>query len=496
MKTRLIELFRSKPLYLFLLPLFFILHGYMDNYDLVPVKDALIILGVYVLVSYLLAFLLFRLYKNQYKANLFTFWLLVVNFLFGLFYNAMNVVAKNTFFSKYIFLLPFTFLVIMLGIILLKKIKQPPFKIKLYINSVLFLLLLTDGILLVKQVLQYEKRKIILDETEFIPVAVSNKPDIYFIVPDGYAGTTELKDVMHFDNAAFIQQLSDRGFHIVPNSTSNYNITPFSMASIFNMSYLKIDDPENPGLFLQDNYRAIKHNRLFEILDTLGYRTNVYSIFDFGDKNLFPEQSIIPVRSSLLESSSLISHLFKIGKYNLANKFKLEQFAGRDVYSVFRSNNSVYNSTIEAIEKGNDTVPRFIYAHLLMPHSPYYKDKNGNSQPFESLLEAEASDMEHYVEYLQYTNTKLIELIDKIQKGSPNPPIIILMSDHGFRRFSKTFDRKYNFSNLMAVCLPDKNYSGIKDSLSNVNFFRVLLNQQFGQTLTLLKDTMIYLDRK
>jgi len=468
----------------------------MDNYDLVPVKDALIMLGVYVFVSYLLAFLLFRLYKNQQKANLFTFWLLVVNFLFGLFYDVMNVVAKNTFFSKYIFLLPFTFLVIVLGVILLKKIKQPPLKIKLYINSVLFLLLLTDGILLVKRILQYEKRNLISGQIEFVPLDARNRPDIYFIVPDGYAGITELKDVMHFDNSLFIQQLIDRGFHIVPNSRSNYNITPFSMASIFNMNYLKIDDPENPGLFLQDSYRAIKHNTLFEILDTLGYQTNVYSIFDFGDKNLFAEESIIPVRSSLLESSSLISHLFKIGKYNLANKFKSEQFAGRDVYGVFRSNNSVYNSTIEAIEKGNDTVPRFNYAHLLMPHSPYYKNKNEKSQPFESLLESEASNMEHYVEYLQYTNTKLIELIDKIQKGSTNPPIIIVMSDHGFRRFPKTFDRKYNFSNLMAVCLPDKNYSSIKDSLSNVNFFRVLLNQQFGQNLPLLKDSCTYLDRK
>jgi len=94
---------------------------------------------------------------------------------------------------------------------------------------------------------------------------------------------------------------------------------------------------------------------------------------------------------------------------------------------------------------------------------------------------------------LKYSNRKLLELIDHIRKNSPRPPVIILMSDHGFRQLPEGSDQKYYFMNLNAVYLPNGNYAGFYDGMSNVNQFRVILNSQFNQKLPLLKDSTSFL---
>src|SRR5260370_113465 len=63
--------------------------------------------------------------------------------------------------------------------------------------------------------------------------------NFYMILADEYAGNSETKNILGHDNSAFTNALSQRGFHVVENSSSNYISTPFSMASILNMSYLK-----------------------------------------------------------------------------------------------------------------------------------------------------------------------------------------------------------------------------------------------------------------
>ena len=128
-----------------------------------------------------------------------------------------------------------------------------------------------------------------------------------------------------------------------------------------------------------------------------------------------------------------------------------------------------------------------------MPHYPYYFDKNGKEQPFEKLLEGNQSNKEAYIEYLQYSNKKLSELVQHILQSSSSPPVIVLMGDHGFRHFNEPVDNKYYFLNLASVHLPSKNYSGFSDSLSGINLFRAVLNAQFSQNLPFQKDSVIYL---
>jgi len=113
--------------------------------------------------------------------------------------------------------------------------------------------------------------------------------------------------------------------------------------------------------------------------------------------------------------------------------------------------------------------------------------------PVDDLSDKFAMNKQGYIEYLQYSNKKLLSLVDFIRTNSSRPPVIIVMADHGFRQLPVDVDRKYHFMNLNAVYFPGGNYSGFYDGMSNVNQFRVILNTLFRQDLPLLKDSTSFL---
>ena len=89
-----------------------------------------------------------------------------------------------------------------------------------------------------------------------------------------------------------------------------------------------------------------------------------------------------------------------------------------------------------------------------------------------------------------------MQLIDQIFKNASQPPIVIFMGDHGFRHFFEPVDTAYYFNNLNTVYLPGQNYAAFKDSMSAVNGFRAVLNSAYGQSMSILKDSTIWIDEK
>ena len=156
-------------------------------------------------------------------------------------------------------------------------------------------------------------------------------------------------------------------------------------------------------------------------------------------------------------------------------------------------NEALYKKTWDQVLKERDH-PRFIYMHLEIPHYPYYFDRNGKPNALKDLYDTEQGDLKKYIEYLQYGNKRYLELIDHIFTHSKKPPVIMFMSDHGFRKFvNDSVDHRYHFMNINSVYLPGKQYQGFYKGMSNVNQFRVLLNTQFQQHLPILKDSSIFL---
>jgi hypothetical protein len=125
-----------------------------------------------------------------------------------------------------------------------------------------------------------------------------------------------------------------------------------------------------------------------------------------------------------------------------------------------------------------------------MPHWPYYYDSTGKETHYSRLTEEYAFNTGAFISYLKYANKVYLALIDHILTTSKKPPVIIFISDHGFREMREPVAEKYQFMNLNAVYIPSGDYTGFYSGQSNVNQFRILFNKLFHQNLPLLKDSL------
>jgi len=482
---------KKYPLFLFLLPVFFVLHGYTENYDFVPVKDAALLVGIYFLSSFILLILFRLIYKNWQKAALMAFLIMCYHFFFGSMKDFLTNAFPGSFLTQYIFILPFSFCMIVMIFIILKRRKKPLQQFAYYLNLLFLLLILIDAIWLAGKTTNRTGSGIAALPEEFRPCTDCSKPDVYVIIADEYAGNKELKDIFHFDNSLFLTRLTERGFHVIPNSSSNYNYTPFSVASTLNMNYLDLQRAGKQPL-LSYTYEITRNNKLLRFLQCHHYTFYNYSQLDYIGQPAHIQENFLPVKTRLITSQTFVSRLKKEMRYHLVTWLKLESETKKFTYNTRDNNKALFQLTMHSVlEKTKE--PKFVLTHLMIPHYPYYFDKNGNEFPFETLHDGNQTNREHYIEYLQYGNKKILELLDHIIKNSSSPPVIVLMGDHGFRHFDNPVDPEYIFYNLAAVRLPGKNYSAFPDSLTNVNLIRTVLNTTFNQQLPYLKDTAIFM---
>ena len=413
------------------------------------------------------------------------------HFFFGSMHDLLKIQFYGTFIPKYSFLLILSAVLFVAIFIFLKKSTTNFLKVKLYLNSLLLLLIITDAGMLVTKIINKKKNTTMLP-TGFTKCDSCATPDVYFLLADEYAGNTELIDKFNYNDSSFLQLLSQRNFYIIPNSYSNYNYTPFSLASILNMNYLQLQNNNRGQSDLTTSYQAIKSSSVVKFLQAHNYQFYNYSIFDFEGQPGMRLENLLPEKTRLITAQTFLSRTKKDLFFNIITRLKSKKALKYATYGVRKNNERIYDQTWK-IADTKTKAPKFIYAHLEMPHYPYYYDKDGTEQPFEKLTEGNQNNKEAYIEYLQYSNKKLLELIDHILQGSATPPIIILMGDHGFRHFTEPVEKKYYFMNLSSIRLPSGKYETFNDSLTAVNFFRVLLNTQYGQHLPLLKDSTSYL---
>jgi hypothetical protein len=482
------------PLFLFLLPAFFVLHGCMENYDFVPVKDALLLTGLYCGVSAILAFLFWLFYRDLIKAALLSFCIMAFHFFFGSVHDSLKKYFPGSFLSTYSFILPAALVIFLLVLVLVKRRKKPLTKLSFYLNTLLIILIAVDTILLLTKVIGTSKQEQLTIPDGMVPCKDCPKPDIYFIIADEYVGNTTLKDKFGFDNSAFINDLATRGFHTIPYSSSNYNFTPYSVASTLNMDYLDIRAQKKADQSdLALCYATIKNNRFLRFLQSEGYTFRNYSIFDFQGQPARTEVTFLPVKTKLITGQTFLSRFNRDIRYHLVTNLETKSEIKRMAYGFLHNNKNIYTLTQqEAVI--TSPAPKLILTHLHLPHYPYYFDKDGKERPLEKLVEGNQTDKAAYVQYLQYGNKKYLELIDHILKASLTPPIIILMGDHGFRHFTEEVDLKYWYLNQLSLYTPGKNYAAYSDSLTNVNFLRVLLNTEYKQQLPLLKDQAVFIE--
>jgi hypothetical protein len=492
------KMLSTYSLYIFLIPVFFVLHGYNQNFGLISFKDCFVLLLTYCLATALVYFLAGLLFKVPPKKALLTASLIS----FYLFFGAMLDFFKGhlVWFSKYIAILPAFIVLICVLVLFLKKASSSFTKLTLFLNTLLLLYVAWDvsGITLKSLHPNDDKLSIYGDEKSnaYHPCSDCKNLDIYFLVFDEYSSSNNLKQVFNYDNSDLDSFLLHQGFSIQASSFSNYNFTPFSMASILNMNYIK--GIKNVNACSVEDYancnNLIRDNEVIKYLSSRQYDIVNYSIFDLAGNPSIIQTSLLPVKTRLITAQTFYPRMMLDIGWNLfTGRFEIKWLSKNLLYENLNNNNKILKLVKEETQL-HPASPRFIYAHFEMPHPPFYYDKDLRFRSEEELVaEKTGVHIASYKGYIPYTNNKVKELIETIQKNTDDSAVIVLMGDHGYRVEVNGRSRDHFFKNLNAVYFPGKNYSLLKDSASGVNQFRMVFNSLFKQSLPLLPDTSIFL---
>lgn len=438
--------------------------------------------------------LLFPVFKSFLRASLVSFLLLLFYIFFGVFYDFLKQLLGNSFLTSYTFILSCFLVFTSLFAYILIKTKKIAAPIARYLNVLFLILVLLDlGNLLIK-VSRSQPPAVADLSTTAKKNTTTEKPDIYLILLDEYAGATQLKNVFSFDNSVFLNQLRERGFSVQENSNSNYNSTHYSMASLLNMDYIHNLNTTHVEI-RRDIFnckKLIRNNNFMRFLTGKGYEICNYSYFAVPHKSAkFFYSNFFPNEESIFNNQTLLTHSY----LHIGHHFPwLKNVTATDDPKIIKFNNSKIDSLTRTIAREKNKSPRVIYSHFLMPHGPYFFDSTGAE--INHQVNKTSSQTNTYIQYLIYTNKKLLSLIDHIMTSNSKQPVIVLMSDHGLRGLGERQNLAHNFSTLNAVYFPSRNYQLFYDGITNVNQFRVILNSLFQQNFPMLQDSTSFITQQ
>jgi Sulfatase len=408
----------------------------------------------------------------------------------------------KVFLSSYTFLLPLITIVLISIFVLIQRSSSDFRKLFLYINSLFFVLIIYElCVLVIGTNPKTSKKDSLVTAARYSPCDSCARPDIYYLVFDAYTSSAVLRSEFNYNNLQLGSFLAQKNFFEVHKSTSNYNLTPFSIGSTFNLDYLYGLDTRK-DFFLNEylpGVSTVYNSELFKMLKKQGYIIFNHSIFNFdGIPSTIPpfdawELNLIYKRQNLIKKiDGDIGWLIR-RKLNMTGK----KTDTTTMYGIERDKHvtNTLNALVTTITTKTNA-PKFVYGHILLPHSPYTLDSAGNKLPmiFRALTDEEKKRA--YVSQVAYVNKVIKRLVDSIFENAKNNVVIILQGDHGPRFPGQENKKHLEFANLNAMYFYNKDYRLLHDSLSNVNTFRVVFNSFFDKKYPLLKDTSFFLQYK
>jgi hypothetical protein len=263
-------------------------------------------------------------------------------------------------------------------------------------------------------------------------------PDIYLILLDGHARQDVLADRYGYDDGPFLDALADRGFEIAHASHSNYLFTQLTLTSMFQMALLD-DVPELGPVIagVAGNATArqvLNQNPTFAFLRLHGYTTVSFST----------PYEYVTVRQAdvFIDGPQLTEFEWQLVASTFAPDV-IERVAPTFFPDAQRARITGAFENVVAAARDRTLGPRFVFAHVLAPHTPLVFGPHGEPLDVPVLRRTEdtpaglglteAEFIKRSAGQTAYVDDRAIEAIDAILAASRQPPVIIVMSDHGPR---------------------------------------------------------------
>lgn len=460
--------------------------------------------------------------KDYVKSALITTLILFLFFSYG-HVNSLtrNLLIAGQSIGRHRFLIPIYALIFISLILWIIRTKRDLTQVSSFLNILAVFLLLIP----VFQITYYFGNEYLtkLDQdnsgSSLIHLSTSNhqpQRDVYYILLDGYPRSDFIDQYLDADNTQFLTDLENRGFFVAHCSQSNYTDTRFTMASTLNMNYLDDDTglPEvmYPGYKLDNMINTnIVHKNFVDLGYSVitfesGYKWLKWSDTDFHFKPPSPHPRTNFINLGINDFEQLLIDTTAMKAVIDLSVLVDAEYASRLDELVNNPRETHRNRVFYTLDKLGDIptsipAPKFVYAHLILPHPPFIVDAHGNP-----LDNSPADERTAYADQIDFTNTRILEIVDNIISSSETEPIIILQSDHG-----ATLDYELHgipeenrLGILTAYYLPgisthktessESIYGGIDPlipTITPVNTFRLIFDLYYNGGLGLLEDKSI-----
>ena len=312
----------------------------------------------------------------------------------------------------------------------------------------------------------------------------SSPPDIYYIIPDYYAGSQTLRD-LGYDNGDFTDFLTNKGFFVASRSRSNYMYTKVSLASSLNMQYLTGIEGALPGT----KWATVLYHNLINKGQVIGTLKSLgYTIINTREKWTLRRGShepLICARDSLIR---LQADDFTGAVLNTTALYPVLRYFNVLERQIWDQRLCEFSMIVDVKDIEG---PKFVFAHLSVPHPPFIFDRDGPRDPVSlGTINTFVNRPEEYIDQVVFVNKKLREIVNSLLSGTGNPPVIIIQADHGPINGSDSFTTFHpiRFDILNAYYLPNGGNDLLYESISPVNSFRVIFNSYFGANYEILED--------
>jgi hypothetical protein len=353
-------------------------------------------------------------------------------------------------------------------------------------------------------------------------VGTAGKPDIYYIVLDRYTSSQVLQSQFNFDNSDFTNYLQKNGFSINNNAKDNYPYTTMSISSTLNVNYLsdivnKFSGKSNQTL--EPYHEAIRYSSVIEQLKSLGYSyyhlgtwyeaSNQAPLADYyyqQEGQLYILNNRITLngfsKQKLNESIywQFVNYDFKIKNFHILN------YTSQDQMNQTLSNFDTLENLANQKAGG-----RFIFAHILVPHEDYYFNADGSINTNHGSDSVGEPIKQKYLNQVEFVNSQMKSIIDKINQKSSGKSLIILQADEGpyplqlnsevtdFKALGdelnnqdmgkwSTTDLQMKYGILAAYHLPGVSSQEINSGANSVNIFRLIFNKYFDANMPYLPE--------
>ncbi len=254
------------------------------------------------------------------------------------------------------------------------------------------------------------------------------QPDVYFVVLDGYGRSDVLEAVYGYSNSHFLDGLVRRGLTVPDGATANYSMTAASVASTLNMDYMVA-----PGTVPDHPLRLA----LYQVIQ--GDNLVARSLTDAGYEFVYIESGWDGSRCGSNVDTCYRSGFLDEASWALLNRtplaVPLETWFGH----AFAQNGLRALDELTQVAGEASATPRFVFAHVLLPHPPLVLDAECQVRPeprpvggaVGARFLADSPALEGrkwaYVEQVQCTNMKVLRFLDELGDDS----VVFLTGDHG-----------------------------------------------------------------